>query len=148
MEHISRKDFIKMVGAGAVLALIGCTGACTKSSDPAPVNTNTGTGTSTGKIDFTVDFSTSSFQTLSQNGSFVIKDSILIARTSKGEFIAVAKDCTHQGFQLSFSADALSCSLHGSKFSTTGSVLNGPASTALKAYKTELKGTVLRVYEG
>jgi len=36
---------------------------------------------------------------------------------------------------------------HGSAFSTTGSVLNGPATMALKQYKTTLTGDNLRVYE-
>ena len=38
------------------------------------------------------------------------------------------------------------CSGHGSTFSTTGTVLNGPAGAPLKQYKTALSGNNLRVF--
>jgi cytochrome b6-f complex iron-sulfur subunit len=87
---------------------------------------------------------------LNTAGGFYIDktNNIMIARTIANEFLAVSSLCTHQQATIDFepSSNRFSCSAHGSVFSTTGTVLNGPAAAPLKQYKTSLSGNNLRVY--
>jgi len=61
--------------------------------------------------------------------------SFIVARDSQG-FYALANACPHSGCQTSFNESAMSfdCPCHGSRFKFDGSLLNGPAATAMKAY--------------
>jgi cytochrome b6-f complex iron-sulfur subunit len=64
---------------------------------------------------------------------------LIIARAKDGTFIAVSQACTHQGTTVDFdlSGNRFHCSNHGSNFGLTGSVINGPATSPLKAFKTK-----------
>jgi len=46
--------------------------------------------------------------------------------------------CTHRGCELNVGGGIYSCPCHGSEFSTTGKVLEGPAIKDLKTFKTEM----------
>lgn len=85
---------------------------------------------------------------LSQNGGSLIQSGVIIARTNSGTFIAVAATCTHQGGTLGYQANTneFVCPVHGAIFNASGSVVQGPANTALQKYNTSLSGTSLRVY--
>jgi cytochrome b6-f complex iron-sulfur subunit len=76
-------------------------------------------------------------------------NNILIARTLTDEFLAVSSLCTHQQVLIDFQAsnNRFYCSGHGSVFSTTGAVLNGPAAAPLKQYKTARTGNSIRIFE-
>jgi cytochrome b6-f complex iron-sulfur subunit len=137
---MDRKEFIKQVGAGAAVLLVpaclsslsGCSG---KDATPsAPTN-----------IDFTVDVSTGS---LSVNGGSMVKDGVIVARTSAGGFLAVSAACTHEGTQIQYqsSPNNFRCPNHGSTFNSTGQVTLGPATRSLAQYNTSLTGTSLRVF--
>lgn len=151
---MTRAEFIRSLGlsSGALMALY-CIGGLTACSneEPDPTNNNPGAG---GKVDVNLDLNSARYSKLKTNGEFaIVQDQpIIVARKADGTFVAVSKDCTHQGQELTYQAnnDRFNCSLHGSNFSTTGAVLNGPATSGLKQYKTELNaaGTSLRVYEG
>ncbi len=45
--------------------------------------------------------------------------------------------CTHRGCELNVGGGIYSCPCHGSEFSVTGKVLEGPADKDLKTFKTE-----------
>jgi cytochrome b6-f complex iron-sulfur subunit len=149
---MERKDFIEQVGLSAASVLIfGCMQACSKSDSPAPSqpsgnNNNTNTKT----IDFTINITVNPYTSLNTAGGFYIDktNNIIIARTLTNEFLAVSSMCTHQQVTLDFEANnnRFYCSGHGSIFSTTGAVVNGPASMPLKQYKTALSGNNLRIY--
>jgi len=111
--------------------LSGCSG-----QNPIPAPTN---------VDFTLDVSTGN---LSKNGGYVVKDGVLVAKTSSGSFIAVSAACTHEGTNVQYisSRDDLECPSHGATFSTDGKVTHGPARTGLKQYNTTLTGTSLHVF--
>jgi Rieske Fe-S protein len=85
------------------------------------------------------------------NGGFYVDtaNNVIIAKTTSGMLIAVSSLCTHQAVTLEFQGNnnRFYCPGHGSNFSTAGTVLNGPAATALKPYKTSLSGSLLRIYE-
>ena len=160
---MDRKEFLKSLGlsASALMAIYcmgGVTGCSNKSNDPAPNNNNNGGNNNGGngnngntKIDFTIELNDKNFAVLQNNDTSVYKDSIIIIRKTTGDFVALAKSCTHQGSNLDYDKDnkRLHCSNHGSNFSFAGEVLNGPASISLKVYKTtfdSVKNT-LRVFE-
>jgi cytochrome b6-f complex iron-sulfur subunit len=147
---MERKDFIEQVGLSAASILIfGCMQSCSKSdSDPSqPTGSNNNTNKA---VDFTINISISPYNSLNTAGGFYIDktNNIIIARTLSNEYIAVSSLCTHQQVTVDFQANnnRFFCSAHGSVFSTTGAVLNGPANVALKQYKTTLTGSSLRVY--
>jgi cytochrome b6-f complex iron-sulfur subunit len=149
---MERKDFIEQVGLSAASILIfGCMQGCSKSDSPAaptppPSNNNT-----TKAIDFTINITLNPYSSLNTAGGFYVDktNNIIIARTLTNEFLAVSALCTHQQVLLDFQANnnRFYCSGHGSTFSTTGAVLNGPAATSLKQYKTTLAGNNLRIFE-
>jgi cytochrome b6-f complex iron-sulfur subunit len=115
-----------------------CIQACSKTSTSPQGPSN---------IDFTLDLTQSSNVALKNDGGMVYSQGVLVAKTKSGTYIAVAATCTHQGstVQYRLSSDDIYCASHGSVFSDTGSVKQGPASTALKQYATTLTGNSLRV---
>ena len=137
---MTRNEFISQVGSGvAVLMIPACLGSlsgCSDSSSVPAAPTN---------VDFTLDVSTGA---LSTNGGFLVKDGIIIGRTSSGGFLAVSAACTHQGTTLQYigSANNFRCPSHGSTFNAAGQVTMGPASRSLAFYNTAVTGTSLRVF--
>jgi cytochrome b6-f complex iron-sulfur subunit len=72
---------------------------------------------------------------------------VIVARTKAGNFIALAKACTHEGTTVNFLADEdrFKCPNHGSEFSTSGAVLSAPASSPLKQYTASFDATSSKV---
>lgn len=138
---MTRKDFFQRVGFGAAAVLIpscigGLASSCEKEDSPSAAPTN---------VDFTLDISSG---TLATDGGYLVHSGVLVARTISGTFIAVSAACTHEGTNVNYnsSSNNFRCPNHGAKFSSTGVVIQGPASTNLTQYKTTLEGTSLRVY--
>ena len=143
---MDRKEFISQVGLGAAsLLFINCIGGCSKNVDtpnptpPPPPPTG---------VDFTIDLSASSSSSLNTPGGFIYMNSIIVAKTTAGSFLAVSQACTHEGTSVTYQAggDRFFCPNHGSTFRNTGAVLNGPANRPLTQYKTSLSGNNLRVF--
>lgn len=151
---MERKEFLSLVGVsvGAII-LQSCLSGCSNSSDPTPTNNNNGNtggtgGTTTGltgnntiskgAINFTLDLTSTSFADLKTDGKAIVTGDVIVARTKAGNYIAVAKACTHQGTTVDFQADnnRFNCSNHGSNFDLTGKVINGPAASPLTQFST------------
>lgn len=138
---MTRKEFLNRVGFGAAIAIVpGCIAglATSCSSDSAPV-------VAPSNVDFTVDVSSGA---LASNGGFLVTNGIVVARTTSGSYIAVSAACTHEGTTVNYksSSNNFVCPNHGAKFSSNGTVTQGPASSNLKSYNTQLSGNTLRVY--
>jgi cytochrome b6-f complex iron-sulfur subunit len=149
---MERKDFIEKVGLSAASILIfGCMQSCSKSDSPATTQPPSNNNNPTNKIDFTINITNNPYTNLNTAGGFYVDrtNNIIIARTLTNDFIAVSSVCTHQQVTIDFQAsnNRFYCSAHGSAFYTTGAVLNGPASSALKQYKAVLTGSSLRISE-
>ncbi|MBX3187517.1 MAG: Rieske (2Fe-2S) protein [Labilithrix sp.] len=73
--------------------------------------------------------------------AFVSGASAILGRDAGGLY-AMSAICTHQSCDMSergaIASGVVSCACHGSKFSATGEVTNGPASSALRHFKVEL----------
>jgi Rieske Fe-S protein len=129
---MERSEFLKLFGSGAVLVCAGCLDSCSKKSDPAP----------------NVDFTLPENSALQNPGGSLAKNGVIIARISTAEFTALSRACTHEGTAVNYQSSQQNflCPNHLSKFDKNGSVLNGPASSPLRKYNTELTGTSLRVF--
>ncbi|HTA81389.1 MAG TPA: Rieske (2Fe-2S) protein [Bacteroidia bacterium] len=136
---MDRRDFVKK----SVILACGVAGgsafleACSKkSSTPSAPNVN-----------FTIDISSSQYSALQTNGGYVYSNSIIIARDSNGNFVALYDVCPHAGCTIQFnSRNQFPCPCHGSLFDENGNVINGPATSGVKKYNTSLSGTILTVY--
>lgn len=148
-EGMKRGEFLRSLGLStSALMAFYCLGttmtSCgSKDDDPDP-GTGTGTGvsgtTSGSSINFTVDLTHSSYSKLKTTGNSSIIGDVLLAFTSSNGYVALSKICTHQGSTVQYRSQQndIFCSSHSSEFSLTGAVEQGPATTALKAYKTSL----------
>ena len=139
---MDRKDFLSQVGVGAAAFLapicLGGIAGCGKSSKDS-------TPSAPSNVDFTLDVSSGA---LASNGGYLVSQGILVARTNSGTFLAVSAACTHEGTSVTYNAanNNFVCPNHGAKFSSSGMVTLGPASTNLKSYNTSLTNSTLRIY--
>ena len=98
------------------------------------------------KADFTLDLTSSSNAALLHSGGSVISNQVVVINNN-GTYVALSDICTHQSCALSYNSAAskLTCHCHGSAFSLSGSVLNGPASSSLKQYSVTQSGNTLHI---
>jgi cytochrome b6-f complex iron-sulfur subunit len=143
---MTRKEFFARVGFGAATVLLpAClAGLATSCSSDESNDSGSSIPTPTATSNFTVDTSTG---VLATNGGFIVMKGIIIARTNTGTFLAVSSSCTHEGVTLGYdkSGNVFVCPRHNSQFTSTGTVISGPAPSNLKQYQTTLSGTTLTV---
>ena len=71
---------------------------------------------------------------------------ILVAHTAADTFTAVTATCTHENCTITgFTGQDFVCPCHGSRFSTSGVVQNGPATRPLRSFATRFAGNVLTI---
>ncbi len=137
--RMDRKEFLSAVGLGAaVLACQYCLGGCSIQEVPtAPTN-----------VDLTLNLNDAAYTSLKSNGGYVYSNGLIIAKTVNGTYVALSSVCTHAGGTVVYDPanNIFHCPSHGSNFTTSGSVINGPASTPLAAYHAVLNGTSLHIY--
>jgi cytochrome b6-f complex iron-sulfur subunit len=134
METMDRKEFLSLLGiSSAALALTYCFGGCQPMNNGPTAPTN---------VDFTLDLTNSANSSLNTNGGYVYHGGVIVARTVNGSYVAVSQYCTHAGGTVVYESriNDFYCPVHGSVFSTNGSVISGPASSALVKYNTSLSG--------
>ncbi len=129
--------------------MAGCMASCSKdgsSAPPPPAGGGRPPTMPTG-INFTVDLASE----IKNPGDSVTKNGVIVVRLGAGataaSFTAVQVACTHQGTSINFDTGQSNflCPNHGSRFSTAGAVLNGPAAANLKSYKVDIAGNTLAV---
>ena len=141
---MKRKEFLKSLGSGAALAItFSCLGGCTKSDITA--NTPVVADPQTGEI-FTVDLTAPSYSALANNGGYIIKNNVVVAKDLNGDYVAATVVCSHE-FRpdVIYRNDEFYCRAHGARFSLTGKGLNSYGSRGLTVYKTSLAGNMLTV---
>lgn len=150
---MKRSEFIRSLGLGSgALMAIYCMGAlssCAKEDTPLPA-TNTYPpiiNPNSGKVDFTLDLTQATNKVLTTEGGYLYNDTILIARTKSGNFVALSKFCTHEGTTVVYQKDSddVYCPNHGSTYALTGKVIKSPAPAPLKQYQTEYNSTSLKL---
>jgi cytochrome b6-f complex iron-sulfur subunit len=143
---MERKEFLSALSISLAVVCAGCSlsscGSTPKSDDPAP-----GTTPNTGTAVLTTNLSSN----LINVGESVVSNGVIVVRLAQANvaasFSAVQVACTHQGVAVNYntSQGIYICPSHGSKFGTTGNVLLGPATVALKQYTVNITGTTLTV---
>jgi cytochrome b6-f complex iron-sulfur subunit len=145
---MKRNEFFSAVGISAgMLFMAPVLSSCSKSL--SDTSSNPPGGGNNGAIDFTLDLTSPTYSALNSNGGSIVKDNIIVARTSSGAYVALTSICSHQQFNpIAFESanNRFHCPNHGSNFGVDGSVINGPATSALTKYNTQLTGTNLRIY--
>jgi cytochrome b6-f complex iron-sulfur subunit len=134
---MNRKEFLAQLGlVSGTGIVISCLQGCAKEQVNAPTHVN-----------FALDMNLPANAALSQNGGYVYSNGIIVARTISGALIAVSHACTHQGVTVVYDKqnNIMYCPAHGSAFSTTGAVVNGPANAALTQYNVAVNGNIITI---
>ena len=144
---MTRRDLIHKIVVGGAIILVTPTilTDCKKIETPGPTpgpNPGGGSGNT-----MTIDLSQAANAALNSDGGSLIKQGIIVANTGGGNFVALSSICTHLGCTIGYSSanNNFPCPCHGSVFSSSGSVVNGPASTALSSYAISKVGSILTI---
>lgn len=143
---MERKEFIQLFGLGAISVLAGgCLGGCSKDD-----NGNTPAPNPPSGVDFTLDLTAPTSAPLNDPAVGYVygaNNQVIVAKTKAGGYIAVAAPCPHQGTRVVFQPNnnLFFCPNHASRFNNDGTVINGPATSALKKYTVTQTGSSLRV---
>jgi Rieske Fe-S protein len=137
---VPRRSVVALAGAGVAVPLLAACGSNNNqvAGDPnTPAPTATGTGTGGGSAGTPLG-ATSAIPV--GGGAVFASESVVVTQPTKGQFKCFSSICTHAGCAVAAGA-TLDCPCHGSKFSITdGSVLQGPAATALPEKQITVSG--------
>jgi cytochrome b6-f complex iron-sulfur subunit len=138
---MTRRELIQkvLVGGTTLILVPAILQSCTKVND-LPGNNNNNSN----KV--TLDLTNPSYSVLATAGGSLVYMGVIVANTGTS-FIALASACTHSGCTVRYNhgGNNFPCDCHGSLFSSSGSVLNGPATTALKSYPISRSGDILTI---
>ncbi len=117
--------------------------ATTTAVATAPANPTTAVGTN---ALLTLDLTASANSALLKNGGYIAKNGIVVARTSRGVYVAATQTCSHEPRKnVVFQSDSYGCTVHGARFDLTGKGLNSLGSRGLKIYQVTLTGNILTI---
>ena len=143
---MNRREVVhRFLLGGTVLALApSILESCSKSSSMNPGPTTGGTPPSGSVIN--LDLSLAENSALNTPGSSKIVQNILIINTGT-KIVALSSICTHQGCTVGYNSAAgdIECPCHGSVYSLSGSVINGPAPSPLHSYPVSQTGNILTI---
>jgi len=145
---MNRRDLIQRVllGTTALIVLPSAFTGCTKDDAPVPdPGPNPGPGTG-GSNNIILDLTLAENAVLNNVGGSKIVQTVLVANTASG-YVALSSICTHEGCAVAFdsSASDIKCGCHGSSFTTSGTVITGPATRALPTYPVNKTGNILTI---
>jgi cytochrome b6-f complex iron-sulfur subunit len=128
--------------------------ACSKEETTTPTNNNNNNNGNTNNpstpnsnVLLTINLSS---QLLAVN-DFITDAGVIVVRTATGNlessFAAFSSACPHAGATVSFvkTSNSFNCAAHGSNFTISGSLINGPATTGLSRKTIEIVGSTLTV---
>ena len=139
---MNRRDLIRQLAAGSVTLFV--VPSFLTSCEKEPIGPD---GDPNPKPDvLTIDLSDGKYSNLLPVGGSYVESGVIIFHTDDG-YLALSSVCTHQGCRVGYDHDEgnLPCPCHGSIYSTTGTVLQGPAVSPLKKYTLTQEGDILTV---
>jgi cytochrome b6-f complex iron-sulfur subunit len=150
VEKPTRREFC--VGAASFVSLAtllqGCGGSPTSADSNgnvptlSTINASVSGGTITLNVDAGSPLASVGSAALVQTSS----GNFLVSHTAVDTFVALTAVCTHEGCTVSgFQSGRYVCPCHGSQFTTSGAVAQGPASSPLRQFATRLSGTTLTI---
>lgn len=128
-----------MVGGTTLIVVPSLLSQCSKdNNDPGTPNP--------GKT-LTIDLTNTNYNALNAPGGSVVVQGIIVANAGNNIFLALDSVCTHQGCTITYNlaSNNFPCPCHGSVFSSNGSIVNGPATTALDSHLVTKSGNILTV---
>lgn len=142
---MERRKFLTEMGqVTATVCSIGILASCSKSGDNPTPDPPGGGG---GNTKLTANLSSE----LTSVGSSKINGNVIVVRTATGNtpssFSALSLICTHEQCTVGYDAadNDFKCPCHGSEYSITGAVTQGPATAALTKYTVSVSGNTLTV---
>ena len=144
----TRREFCAHVCQAASMLALGtvaaCGGSSTSPSTSAPPLASV-TASVTGRIvSITVDAASALAAVGSAASVQTSLGTFLVAHTAPNSFTALTATCTHEGCTITgFTGSQFACPCHGSQFTTSGAVAQGPASRALQQFPTTFTNNVL-----
>jgi cytochrome b6-f complex iron-sulfur subunit len=133
-----------LIAVGSLLE--DCGGSPTSPSDSQPQLATVNGAVGNGAVTVTVAANSS---LAAVGGAALVNSSagaFLVAHVGQDTFNAMTAVCTHQQCTVSeFGNSTFQCPCHGSQFSTTGSVVRGPASQPLRRFNTSFANNVLTI---
>ena len=149
---VTRRAFCAQACAAASLAVLAtltdaCGGSPTEPSGSSAPPLQTVSGSVSNGV---VSVNVAAGSTLATPGAAALvqttNGSFLVARTAPDSFTALTAVCTHEGCTVSgFQNQTYVCPCHGSTFTTSGSVVAGPASRPLRQFATQFASNVLTI---
>ncbi|MBN2085270.1 MAG: Rieske (2Fe-2S) protein [Anaerolineales bacterium] len=145
-QKINRREFLKTLAAsGGAAALAALLAGCGEA-----VPTGAGTDSAAG---VTLDLAAPENQSLAAVGGALAigansldPKGMLLYRMNESTVLVFSRRCTHQGCVMGEFKDGVAlCPCHGSQFDTTGNVVKGPATDALKTYPSTLNGSTVTI---
>jgi cytochrome b6-f complex iron-sulfur subunit len=147
---VCRREFCTQASCALSVALLssvfdGCSSPTGPSLEDKPIRSAAAeivNGTLVMTIDPTSPLATVGSAVLVETGL----GTFLVARTGQETFVALTAVCTHFGCTIvRFDNGVFECPCHGSRFSTSGAVLRGPASSPLRQFPTRFADDVLTI---
>jgi Rieske Fe-S protein len=142
----TRREFCQALTIISAASLVeACSGNSTSGSNAPQLPTVTGTFNGT-----TVTVNVDSSSPLNTVGNAALVNTsggaLLVARTAQNTFTALNSTCTHQTCTVSgYQSGTYVCPCHLSEFSTSGAVVQGPASRPLTSYPTSFVSPTLTI---
>jgi len=82
-----------------------------------------------------------------ERGALVFRRERIALVREEGRIHALSLVCTHLGCTVNVLPQGITCPCHGSEFTSTGTVVKGPATEPLPHLRVEESDTMLRVFE-
>lgn len=140
---MERKDFLKKFALGGSILFTApiLFNSCAEDVIPEEVDENSGDGS------IEIDLTNANYSALDTVGGYAYKGDIIIFRTGDSSYMALSKLCTHSQCTVTYNHanGNVPCPCHGSIFTTSGQVSNGPANSSLKRYTVTKEGNTLKL---
>lgn len=143
----TRREFCACCGKAAGLLALAGSAACGGSPTGPSGNTQSLPPVTASVNGRTVIVPVASGSPLASTGSMAIAQTsvgtFLLARTGAGTLTVLTAMCTHEGCTITQTdGSQFVCPCHGSTFTTTGSVVKGPANRSLQQFSAAINGEV------
>jgi Rieske Fe-S protein len=143
---MKRDEFLTtLTGSFSAVCLACMTSACSEDEMGAPKAATTPAGPVSSSA--TINLETE----LKAVNNFIAKNGFIVIRTATGNtaasFVAFSSVCPHAGATVEYkeSSSSFLCAAHGSTFSSSGALTQGPAAVGLTKFEVEITGLTLRV---
>ena len=143
---MDRKGFIKSCG----MACLGGIGATTLLQSCTGSKILSGQINDSDLIIATDDFIIKNIKEVKYKSYVVVQNDLLkfpicVYRLGENDYKALYMECSHQGAELQVFCSKLQCPAHGSEFTNSGAVSNGPADKSLRTFPVTVTNNQLKI---